>query len=189
MESVQGWIKGMGRRYGTLGIAIALGACAPISSAPLTALVPSVSPSQSAIAPAKVASAKTTPAKTTPAKTPTSRTPPTTTVLIYQADRQCLKVMPTKVVLPAQNSLDRAIARILDSWDNADFALAGYRVTTASGIAIVDFRLAPGAKRQLSSLSNCEQLGLLGSIRKTLTANSQWQIQEVQFTQQGKALL
>ncbi len=111
-----------------------------------------------------------------------------TTVFIYKADSQCLNVVPEKVVLPQADSLNRAIAHILEQWDTADFNLAGYRVKTEDGIATVDFRIAPGAPRQLASLSSCEQLGLLGSLRKTLTANAQWNIQTVEFTQQGKAL-
>jgi hypothetical protein len=113
---------------------------------------------------------------------------PLTTIFLYKIDKQCLAVNPQKVMLPARDSLNGAIARILQDWDNADFDLAGYRVNTVNGTATVDFRLLPGSQRQLTSLSSCEQLSLLGSIRQTLLANGQWQIQAVRFTQQGQAV-
>ncbi len=189
--------------------AIALGvtSCMPTPpsgppAASVTSAVPAVSPIPSSIpslAPSPISSPglKGTPSTAaSPAGGPVSprrmreqpMSTPMTTVFIYKADRQCLNVVSEKVVLPRHDALVGAIARILETWDNADFDLAGYRVAVASGVATVDLRVAPGSKRQLASLSSCEQLGLLGSIRKTLTANSQWQIQEVEFTQHGKAL-
>jgi hypothetical protein len=202
-----GGAKGMGAKgmggWGKLIGAIALGAIAigPISCASAPSIspeptvsvtppaVPAPSPASDAsrsLSPRPAARASASPA--TPQSTNQAAATPKTTVFIYNTDRQCLNLVSEKVVLPKPGALEAAIARILDTWDNADFDLAGYRVTVENGMARVDFRVAPGSTRQLASLSSCEQLGLLGSIRKTLMANSQWQIQEVEFTQQGKAL-
>lgn len=189
MGQVQRRISGPGKQWRLLGLAIALSACTAPTSTPVPSpkLSSSTTPSTTPIAPSPQAIQPTRPSPPTRTTTP-KPSPPTTTVLLYRVDRQCLTLVPEKVVLPIQGSLDQAIARIIATWDNADFNLAGHRVKTANGIATIDFRLEPGAQRQLASLSSCEQLGLLGSIRKTLTANSQWQIQTVEFTQQGQAL-
>ncbi len=185
MRQIPHGFSGPGKQWRLLAIAIALSAC----TTPVPAPAPTPSPvSPSFIAPASPSSQVSQPASPSPTRPPKKPSTPTTTVLLYRVDRQCLTLVPEKVVLPVQGSLDQALSRIIATWDNADFSLAGYRVKTEDGIATIDFRLAPGAQRQLASLSSCEQLGLLGSIRKTLTANSQWQIQTVEFTQQGQAL-
>jgi hypothetical protein len=67
--------------------------------------------------------------------------------------------------------------------------LSGYRVRVNNGVATVDLRLSPQSKRNFVSLSSCEQFALFGSVRKTLTNNSQWKIKEVRFTEKGEAIV
>ncbi|MFM6472207.1 MAG: sporulation/spore germination protein, partial [Dolichospermum sp.] len=53
-------------------------------------------------------------------------------------------------------------------------------------VATVDIRVSPESKRQLFSLSSCEQFALFGSVRKTLMSNSEWKIKDVSFTERGE---
>jgi hypothetical protein len=87
--------------------------------------------------------------------------------------------------------MEAAIGKTLAQWDTADFSLGGYRISIDpdSRVASVDLRVNPNSKRQLESLSSCEQLALLGAINKTLTGNSQWKIESVRFTEQGEEVV
>jgi hypothetical protein len=118
----------------------------------------------------------------------TSTTPSlkTVTVTIYQADNQCESLVPEKVAVPADSPVDAVVGKVLKQADSGDFDLAGYRVKVnqKNGIATVDFRLSPNAKRKFSSLSSCEQFAIFGSLRKTLIDNAQLKIKNVRFTNQ-----
>ena len=111
----------------------------------------------------------------------------TITLTIYQADNQCQGLVPEKVATIADNPVDEAVGKVLKKTDSGDFNLAGYRVKVnpKNYVATVDLRLPPNSKRQFISLSNCEQLALFGSLRKTLTSNEQLKIKDVRFTNQG----
>lgn len=115
----------------------------------------------------------------------------TVTLTIYQADNQCQTLVPEKVAVPATRVVDTAVGEVLKQADSGDFDLAGYRVqvNSNSGVATVDFRLSPNSRRQFVSLSSCEQFALFGSLRKTLTDNSQFKIKNVRFTQQGQEIV
>jgi hypothetical protein len=91
------------------------------------------------------------------------------------------------VDVPAENPAQAAVGKVLKQADSGDFDLAGYRVKVnpESRVATVDFRLSPNSKRQFSSLSSCEQFAMFGSLRKTLTDNTQLKIKNVRFTNQG----
>jgi hypothetical protein len=125
------------------------------------------------------------------ARTTTAATPQTTNVTIYQVDNQCEDFVSKPVALPAVEPMEAAVKQVLAEWDTADFSLAGYRVTVdaTSRTATVDLRVDPSSKRQLTSLSSCEQLALFGALRKTLTANRQWNIDTVRFTEQGEEVV
>lgn len=131
------------------------------------------------------------PAKTVVASTTAANPQNTVSVTIYQVDSQCENLVPQKVTVSAQQPMEAAISKTLAQWDTADFSLAGYRVSVDpdSRVATVDLRVNPNSKRQLESLSSCEQLALLGAMNKTLTANPQWQIESVRFTEQGEELV
>ncbi|HEY9747903.1 MAG TPA: sporulation/spore germination protein [Allocoleopsis sp.] len=115
----------------------------------------------------------------------------TITVNIYKVDSQCETLVPEKATVSAQQPMEAAISKALAQWDTADFSLAGYRVSVdpQSRVATVDLRVNPNSKRQLESLSSCEQLALLGAINKTLTGNPQWRVESVRFTEQGEELV
>ncbi|MFB8792471.1 MAG: hypothetical protein U7123_27405 [Potamolinea sp.] len=125
-----------------------------------------------------------------PLNTSTGKSINTVTVKIYQSDSQCQKLVSEKVAVPAESSVNAAVGKVLKQADSGDFNIAGYRVQVnhQNSVATVDFRLLPNSKRQFASLSPCEQFALFGSLRKTLTDNSQLKIKNVRFTEQGKEI-
>ncbi|WP_298908986.1 sporulation/spore germination protein [uncultured Nostoc sp.] len=122
---------------------------------------------------------------------PTSKaaTNKTTKVTLYTSDTQCQKLIPEKVSVPAEEPVKNVVGKILEKRDTSDFSLSGYRVNIKNGIATVDLRISPESKRQITSLSSCEQFALFGSLRKTLKSNAQWNIKEVRFTERGEDIV
>ncbi len=114
----------------------------------------------------------------------------TATVTIYHADNRCETLVPEKVTLPIANQVEAAVGKVLAQEDTADLRVAGYRISinSTTGVAIVDLRISPDSKLKLTSLSNCQQFALFGSLQKSLTSNPAWKIKDVRFTQQGKEL-
>jgi hypothetical protein len=110
----------------------------------------------------------------------------TTNVTVYTSDAQCQELIPKKADVSAQEPMNDAIGKIFKEQNTADFSVSGYRVNVKNGVAIVDLRVSPESKRQLSSLSSCEQFALFSSVRKTLISNSQWKIKDVRFTERGE---
>lgn len=115
---------------------------------------------------------------------------PVTSAKIFFPDGNCEALVPDEVEVPVGASLDRAIAKLMEKSVGNGLDVAGYRVDvdSANGLATVDFRLSPDSQRQFISLSQCEQFALFGSLRKTLTENSQWNVKNVRFTEQGQEL-
>lgn len=113
----------------------------------------------------------------------------TTNVTLYTSDTQCQELIPEKVSVPAEEPVTNVVSKILEKRDTSDFSLSGYRVNIKNGIATVDLRISPKSKRQIASLSSCEQFALFGSLRKTLTSNAQWNIKEVRFTERGEDIV
>ncbi|HEY9597817.1 MAG TPA: sporulation/spore germination protein [Cyanophyceae cyanobacterium] len=120
----------------------------------------------------------------------TSQATNTITVNIYHADSQCQTLVPEKVEVPSDSPVDAAVGAVLKQVSSGDFDLAGYRVTInpKTHVATVDLRRTPNSERQFLSLSTCEQFALFGSLRKTLVDNSQFQVKDVRFTEQGEDL-
>ncbi|MEH2139181.1 sporulation/spore germination protein [Nostoc sp.] len=129
------------------------------------------------------------PKQETPSSSTKAVTGKTTSVTLYTSDAQCQELIPEKVSIPAEEPVKNAVSKILEKRDTSDFSLSGYRVNIKNGIATVDLRISPESKRQLASLSSCEQFALFGSLRKTLTSNAQWNIKEVRFTEAGKDIV
>lgn len=121
--------------------------------------------------------------------TTATKATPQTTINVYKVDGLCKDLVPQKITIAAKQSLEGAIAKVLEETDSGDFSIAGYRVSKEGQQAIVDLRLPANAKRSFYSLSSCEQLALFGGIRKTLVNNSQWQIKSVQFTEKGQEIV
>ncbi|OUL21010.1 sporulation/spore germination protein [Nostoc sp. RF31YmG] len=113
----------------------------------------------------------------------------TTNVTLYTSDAQCQQLIAQKVPVSADEPVNGAVSKILEQRDSGDFNLSSYRVNVKNGVATVDLRVAPNSKRQLASLSSCEQFALFGSLRKTLTSNSQWKIKDVRFTERGQEIV
>lgn len=110
----------------------------------------------------------------------------TTNVTLYISDDQCQELIPRKADISTQEPMNEAIGKIFKEQNTADFSVSGYRVNVKNGVAIVDLRISPDSKRQVSSLSSCEQFALFSSVRKTLISNSQWKIKDVRFTERGE---
>lgn len=110
----------------------------------------------------------------------------TTNITLYTSDAQCQELIPKQAEVSAQTPINEAIGQIFKEQSTADFSVSGYRVNVKNGIATVDLRISPNSKRQLASLSSCEQFALFSSVRKTLISNSQWQIKDVRFTERGE---
>ncbi|WP_193196208.1 GerMN domain-containing protein [Nostoc sp. MG11] len=125
----------------------------------------------------------------TPASTSQAAANKTTNVTLYTSDVQCQELLPQKVSVLAEEPVTNTVGKIIEKRDTSDFSLSGYRVNIKNGIATVDLRISPESKRQLTSLSSCEQFALFGSLRKTLTSNPQWNIKEVRFTQKGEEIV
>lgn len=112
----------------------------------------------------------------------------TTNVTVYTSDAQCQELIPQKADVSAAEPINEAIGKIFKEQSTADFSVSGYRVNVKNGVAIVDLRISPDSKRQVSSLSSCEQFALFSSVRKTLISNSQWKIKDVRFTERGEEI-
>ncbi|MBF2063050.1 MAG: hypothetical protein IGS39_01240 [Calothrix sp. C42_A2020_038] len=113
----------------------------------------------------------------------------TTDVTIYTSDSQCQEHVPKTTTVPANEPIAGAVGRALEGHDSGDFSLSGYRVNVKNGVATVELRVSPNSKRLLSSLSSCENFSLFGSVRKTLTSNSQWKIKDVRFIEKGQEIV
>lgn len=112
----------------------------------------------------------------------------TVTLNIYQLDNQCNKFLSTKTAVSANQPVTQAIAKTLEKANSDVLDVAGYRVRVKAGVATLDLRPTATAKRSLRSLSNCEQLALFGSLRRTLTQNPRLKIKSVQFTDRGQPI-
>lgn len=132
---------------------------------------------------------KKSPTPIAPATTSKVTTAKTTNVTVYTSDAQCQQLIAQKVPVSADEPVQGAVGKILEQRDSGDFNLSSYRVNVKNGVATVDLRLAPNSKRQIASLSSCEQFALFGSLRKTLTSNAQWKIKDVRFTERGEEIV
>ncbi|AFY45167.1 hypothetical protein [Nostoc sp. PCC 7107] len=180
-----------------VAIAASLGSCSsnptPTSNkiddqapAPIATTNPAPTPSQSpSMAQLRARNTKIEPLEAAP-KAETNKT---VNVTLYTSDTQCQELLPQKVEVPATEPVAGAVGKIVEGRDTGDFSLSGYRVNIKNGVATVDLRLSPQSKRQIASLSSCEQFALFGSVRKTLMSNSQWKIKDVRFTEKGEEIV
>ncbi|MEA5617353.1 sporulation/spore germination protein [Cronbergia sp. UHCC 0137] len=109
-------------------------------------------------------------------------------VTLYTSDDQCQELIPEKVSVSSEQPMTEAISKIVEQQNTTDLSLSGYRINVNNTVATVDLRIAPESKRQVASLSSCEQFALFGSLRKTLISNAEWKIKEVRFTDRGKEI-
>jgi hypothetical protein len=155
----------------------------PVSS-PAPSPTPSVSasPTPAAPAPGSAATSPQAPApRPDPVKIATSNTS-NQEITVYKLDDQCNGYVPEKLPMPTQGTMEAIVAKVLENSNTPDFNVSNYRVDVKDGVATVDLRLPANAKRPFTALSACEQMGLLGSLEKTLKENSSLKIQAVRFT-------
>ncbi|NJN59211.1 MAG: sporulation/spore germination protein [Leptolyngbyaceae cyanobacterium SL_5_9] len=112
----------------------------------------------------------------------------TVTATLYTADNECETFVSEEIQVPADQPITAAVSKVLQSQNNSDFDLSGFRVSVEKGVATVDLRLVSGSRRRITSLSTCEQFALFGGLRETLTRNTQWQIKSVRFLERGVAI-
>lgn len=114
----------------------------------------------------------------------------TVPVTIYQVDNQCSELVPRQITVPKEKSLETAISEVLDQQSSSDFPFS-YRLNIDSQqqVVTIDFRVPTTAERTFNSLSSCEQLALFGSLRRTITSNPDWKINDVIFTEQGEEIV
>ncbi|MFM8006912.1 MAG: sporulation/spore germination protein, partial [Dolichospermum sp.] len=84
----------------------------------------------------------------------------TTNVTLYISDDQCQELIPKKAEVSAAAPMNEAIGKIFKAQNTADFSVSGYRINVDNAVATVDIRVSPESKRQLFSLSSCEQFAL-----------------------------
>lgn len=120
------------------------------------------------------------------------RTEPTPAVemiemTVYQLDPFCESFVEKSIQVPQQNALQATIHNAIEEGTTADFTIAGYRLqpSPTDNSLTIDFRLSPQSGRLFVSLSTCERMALLGSLKETLTQSSRWNIEEVKFTDRG----
>ncbi|MEO0824596.1 MAG: sporulation/spore germination protein [Cyanobacteria bacterium J06639_16] len=197
MGAVKHW-----RRSAILGgLLLLLSGCGSSTIAPEESTEPTPLSTPTAIAPSSEDSAQDSPNDSRAAlqtESPTT-TPPinentnstgTVPVVIYRVNSTCNDFVAEPARVDADQALQGAVRQILSDQMQAEFGLAGFRVSVDADtqIATVDFRLSPDSLRQFVSLSTCEQMALFGSLRQTLLQNSQWQVEEVEFTERGEAI-
>lgn len=110
-------------------------------------------------------------------------------VSIYVMDDSCTDFKAESVQVPADQAMTKAVGALLDRHSFDEFKLSGYRVNIEDSKAIVDLRLAEDSERQFLSLSSCEQQGLFGGLEETLRQNSNWKVDQVEFTNRGKEII
>ena len=104
-------------------------------------------------------------------------------------DSTCENYVPTKVWVSANSPATDMVGRILKKEKEKGGRmpmLKSYRVIISnSRVATVDFRISSQSQIRFSSFSSCERANLFGSLEETLTKNSQLNIREVIFTEDG----
>ena len=110
-------------------------------------------------------------------------------ISIYVMDDSCSNFKPELVKVPAEQAMTEAVGEVLERHRFEAFKLSGYRVNVEDSTAVVDLRLAEDSQRQFLSLSSCEQQGLFGGLEETLTQNSDWKVNQVEFTNRGKEIV
>ncbi len=112
------------------------------------------------------------------------------TLTMYTPDATCDRLVPQGVVVQGDRPIEVAVGRVLVEVASDNLDIRGYRlqVDTQTRTATVALRLRPGTTHRFKALSSCEQLTLFGSLRKTLTDNPQWPIDQVTFTDGSKTI-
>lgn len=111
------------------------------------------------------------------------------TVSVYTIDDQCNDFVEQSIEVPRDKAVFEAVGKAMSAVDYNAFKLASYEVSINGSTATVDMELAPGSQRQFVSLSSCEQRALFGSIEETLLNNTDWQVNAVKFTSNGKEIV
>jgi len=112
-------------------------------------------------------------------------------VALYIPDDQCQNYLTEEVLVPRQDDLTETVKLILAEPEIPFFELTGYRLNhdPETKTATIDLRVSRTSPRLLQSLTFCEQMLLLGSIKETLLNHPEWDIEQVEFTNRGYRLV
>ena len=110
-------------------------------------------------------------------------------VSIYVMDDSCSNFEAESVKVPVAEAMTETVGEVLERHKFESFKLSGYRVNVEDSKAVVDLRLAEDSERQFLSLSSCEQQGLFGGLEETLTQNTNWKVDQVEFTNRGEKIV
>jgi hypothetical protein len=112
-------------------------------------------------------------------------------VSLYVPDDECLNYLTEEVFVSRQDDLTETVELILAEQEIPFFELTGYRLNREpdTKTVTIDLRVSRTSPRLLQSLSFCEQMMLLGSIKETLLNHPEWDIEQVEFTNRGYRLV
>jgi hypothetical protein len=111
---------------------------------------------------------------------------------IFYANSQCDRLTTAIEQIPSsgsqQETATRTLRSLLARQKIYGVKVNDYRVILENGVATVDITLDPSSRRQMSSLSSCEQFALFRAIETTLMQNQFLTVTEVKFTEAGRNL-
>jgi len=109
--------------------------------------------------------------------------PATAQASIWPIDTMCIELIETPVDVRADYTATNLVDRFLtEAWSESSFEIVRHDVTATGGVAKVAMYHRGDSVRIVQSLSSCENLALLGGIRKTLVNDGELGIDTVQFT-------
>ncbi len=160
----------------------------PVPSPIPTLASPSPSPKPSpSNSPSPVENSPSPKPISTPLKT-SANTASTVPIVIYRMDSGCNDLVPKTEDLPKEKTLDAAVGTVINNNNSADFTVSDYAITKRGNSATIVLRLPPTAKRPFAAMSACEQMSLFGALRATIVGRSDWNIQDVQFSDGKKEI-
>lgn len=118
-----------------------------------------------------------------PLPPPPPHSPDLILVAHYHPDPRCEVLVRSPLRVPRDRAIYASIEAVLQSARSPDLDIQSYRLTLdpAHRRAYIALRFHPDRDRPWSSLSPCEHLTLFGSLRDTLTRNSAWEVDQVEF--------
>jgi hypothetical protein len=101
----------------------------------------------------------------------------------YHPDARCEILVRSPLRVPRNRAIHASIEAVLQQARSPDLDIQGYRLILdpAQRRARIALRFHPDHARPWSSLSPCEHLTLFGSLHDTLTRNSAWDVDQVEF--------
>jgi hypothetical protein len=112
-------------------------------------------------------------------------------MLLFSADANCENLVSTPITTRAKNAqevLELAVTAMLPSLREAGLDATGVSLKQDGTSAELMFSVSPNSDRQLDGLSACERLNYLDALIAVLQQNPEWNIERVEFSQNGQAV-